>query len=96
MTTALRRRLSIKAGVAAAACGAAIALSVPGAVAIRNAFAIGSGLRARSAEISYPWCLQGSSLRCYYLNRQQCEESADFRGICERDPFNQQQPGGPA
>lgn len=38
------------------------------------------------AEVSYPWCLHGTPLRCYYMNRWQCEESADFRGICLPNP----------
>jgi len=38
------------------------------------------------AEVSYPWCLHGTPLHCYYMNRWQCEESADFRGICVPNP----------
>jgi hypothetical protein len=41
------------------------------------------------AEESYPWCLHGTPQHCYYMNRWQCEESADFRGICELNLFNQ-------
>ena len=44
------------------------------------------------AEVSYPWCLHGETLRCYYTSRSQCEESADYRGICMLNPFSQ--PGG--
>jgi hypothetical protein len=38
------------------------------------------------AEVSYPWCLHGTPLHCYYMDRWQCEESADFRGICLPNP----------
>jgi hypothetical protein len=38
------------------------------------------------AEVPYPWCLHGTPLHCYYMNRWQCEESADFRGICLPNP----------
>jgi hypothetical protein len=39
------------------------------------------------AEVWYPWCLHANPLHCWFLNRWQCEESADFRGICEPNPF---------
>ena len=42
------------------------------------------------AEVSYPWCLHGTPLHCYYMNRWQCEESADFRGICVPNPNSAQ------
>lgn len=48
-----------------------------------------------SAEVSYPWCLHGTPPHCYYMNRWQCEESADFRGICEPNLFNQQNTAAP-
>ena len=47
------------------------------------------------AEVSYPWCLHGETLHCYYMNRSQCEESADYRGICLLNPFSQQNRAGP-
>jgi hypothetical protein len=30
----------------------------------------------------YPWCAQGSILRCYYMTREQCEEAVDYHGFC--------------
>jgi hypothetical protein len=41
------------------------------------------------AEISYPWCLHGETPHCYYTSRAQCEESADYRGICYLNPSSQ-------
>jgi hypothetical protein len=38
------------------------------------------------AKVLYPLCLHGSPLHCYYMDRWQCEESADFRGICLPNP----------
>jgi hypothetical protein len=42
------------------------------------------------AEVSYPWCLHGETPHCYYTSRAQCEESADYRGICYLNPLSQQ------
>jgi hypothetical protein len=39
-----------------------------------------------TAEESYPWCTQGSILRCYYMTREQCEESVDYHGFCVANP----------
>jgi hypothetical protein len=39
------------------------------------------------AEVWYPWCLHANPLHCWFMNRWQCEETADFRGICEPNPF---------
>jgi hypothetical protein len=47
------------------------------------------------ADVSYPWCLHGETLHCYYTNRSQCEESADYRGICVLNPFSRQNQAGP-
>jgi Protein of unknown function (DUF3551) len=41
---------------------------------------------AAAQEVSYPWCTQGSSLHCYYMSRQQCEETVDYRGFCVANP----------
>jgi hypothetical protein len=29
----------------------------------------------------YPWCSQGSILRCYYMTREQCEEAVGYHGF---------------
>jgi hypothetical protein len=39
-----------------------------------------------TAEESYPWCTQGSILRCYYMTREQCEEAVDYHGFCVANP----------
>jgi Protein of unknown function (DUF3551) len=38
------------------------------------------------AEELYPWCVQGSVLRCYYMTREQCEMTVDYRGFCVANP----------
>ena len=38
--------------------------------------------RATADEYSYPWCRQGGTLHCYYMNREQCEETVDYHGFC--------------
>jgi len=36
-----------------------------------------------TAEQSYPWCAQGdNTLHCYYMTREQCEQSVDYHGFC--------------
>ena len=39
-----------------------------------------------AAEESYPWCVQGSVLRCYYMTREQCEMTVDYHGFCVANP----------
>jgi hypothetical protein len=41
---------------------------------------------AAAQEVSYPWCTEGSALHCYYMNRQQCEETVDYHGFCVTNP----------
>ena len=56
--------------------------------------ALGAGLMAPFAvpgvaaaqETSYPWCVQGGMLRCYYMNREQCEQTVDYHGFCVANP----------
>src|SRR5215831_2224965 len=38
------------------------------------------------AEVSYPWCTQGGTLRCYYMTREQCEQTVDYHGFCVANP----------
>jgi hypothetical protein len=40
------------------------------------------------ADVWYPWCLHGETSRCYYTSREQCEQSADYRGICYPNPLS--------
>ena len=42
------------------------------------------------ADVWYPWCLHGETSQCYYTSREQCEQSADYRGICYPNPSSQQ------
>ena len=35
---------------------------------------------------TYPWCTQGENLQCYYMNREQCEETVDYHGFCVANP----------
>lgn len=39
-----------------------------------------------AAEESYPWCVQGSVLHCYYMTRGQCEMTVDHHGFCVANP----------
>ncbi len=34
----------------------------------------------------YPWCAQGSIIRCWYMTREQCEEAVNYHGFCVTDP----------
>jgi hypothetical protein len=43
---------------------------------------------AAGSTDSYPWCVQGSNLHCYYMNREQCEETVDYHGFCVPNPDN--------
>jgi hypothetical protein len=61
--------------------GSMIALGVGVAAA-----AAGQPMTAQANEQSYPWCSQGDTLRCYYMNRQQCEETVDYHGFCVANP----------
>ena len=60
---------------------AAIALSLCLAAA-----AVGLPTAASANEQSYPWCTQGDTLHCYYMNRAQCEETVDYHGFCVANP----------
>jgi hypothetical protein len=44
------------------------------------------GTPAAAQEVSYPWCTEGSAIHCYYMNRQQCEETVDYHGFCVTNP----------
>ena len=38
------------------------------------------------AEESYPWCVQGETLQCYYATRDQCELTVNYYGFCVANP----------
>ena len=46
----------------------------------------GKAAPAAAQEVSYPWCTEGSAFHCYYMNRQQCEETVDYHGFCVPNP----------
>jgi hypothetical protein len=46
---------------------------------------------AATADVSYPWCSQGDTLRCNYSTHAQCEETVDYRGFCVANPEFQTQ-----
>jgi hypothetical protein len=48
--------------------------------------AAGLPVTATASEQSYPWCTQGDTLHCYYMNRAQCEETVDYHGFCVANP----------
>jgi hypothetical protein len=39
-----------------------------------------------TAQESYPWCTQGGELHCYYMTRDQCEQTVDYHGFCVPNP----------
>jgi hypothetical protein len=51
------------------------------------AMAIGTAAPAAAESPSYPWCAQGGSIiRCWYMTREQCEETVNHHGFCVTDP----------
>jgi hypothetical protein len=48
--------------------------------------AIALGMPAAAESPSYPWCVQGSIYRCWYMTREQCEEAVNYHGFCVTDP----------
>jgi hypothetical protein len=50
------------------------------------AAAVAHPITAQASEQSYPWCTQEDILHCYYLNREQCEETVDYHGFCVPNP----------
>ena len=39
-----------------------------------------------SAEESYPWCVQGETLQCYYATRDQCELKEKNHAFSDENP----------
>jgi hypothetical protein len=50
------------------------------------AMALGTAAPAAAESPSYPWCVQGSTLHCWYMTREQCEETVNHHGFCATDP----------
>jgi len=51
-----------------------------------TAMALGAASPAAAQSPSYPWCAQGSIIRCWYMTREQCEETVNHHGFCVTDP----------
>jgi hypothetical protein len=52
-----------------------------------GAMALGAASPAAAQSPSYPWCAQGGSIiRCWYMTREQCEETVNHHGFCVTDP----------
>jgi hypothetical protein len=49
------------------------------------ALAAGQSMPA-TAEESYPWCVQDDHLSCYYMTREQCEQTVNYHGFCVANP----------
>ena len=58
-----------------------------------GAIALGTGAPAAANLPSYPWCVQGSIYRCWYMTREQCEEAVDYHGFCVTNPNVPRRPG---
>jgi len=63
----------------------AVAIFAVGVALLAVAEAAPAAAPAGSAQ-TYPWCVSGSSLHCYYMNREQCEQTVDYHGFCELNP----------
>jgi len=55
-------------------------------LALGTALISGQVTPAAAQDVSYPWCTEGSALHCYYMNRQQCEDTVDYHGFCVVNP----------
>ena len=59
-----------------------------------TAMALGAASPAAAQSPSYPWCAQGGSIiRCWYMTREQCEETVNHHGFCVTDPNVARRPG---
>jgi hypothetical protein len=55
-------------------------------VALGVGMSLSTAAPAIAESPSYPWCAQGSIIRCWYMTREQCEEAVNYRGFCVTDP----------
>jgi hypothetical protein len=62
--------------------------------ALGAAFMAGLQRPAR-AEESFPWCVQGETLQCYYATRDQCELTVNYHGFCVANPYALPQTNSP-
>jgi hypothetical protein len=56
------------------------------AVAVLSGAFVGGPHTRAGAEVSYPWCVQGENLQCYYQTREQCEFTVNYHGFCVANP----------
>jgi hypothetical protein len=56
-------------------------------VAILSGAFVAASRMSGEAEDSYPWCVQGETLQCYYATREQCELTVNCHGFCVANPF---------
>ena len=61
-------------------------LAIVASTLFGGAIALGTAAPAAAESPSYPWCVQGSTYRCWYMTREQCEEAVDYHGFCVTDP----------
>jgi hypothetical protein len=63
-------------------------------IMLGTAMALGAASPAAAESPSYPWCAQGGSIiRCWYMTREQCEETVNHHGFCVTDPNVPRRPG---
>jgi hypothetical protein len=48
--------------------------------------ALGIASPATAQAQSYPWCIQGSTYRCWYMTHEQCEQAVNYHGFCVTNP----------
>jgi hypothetical protein len=68
-------------------------LAIVASALFGGAIALGTAAPAAAESPSYPWCVQASIYRCWYMTREQCEEAVDYHGFCVTDPNVPRRPG---
>jgi hypothetical protein len=68
-------------------------LAIVASTLFGSAIALGTATPAAAESPSYPWCVQGSIYRCWYMTREQCEEAVNYHGFCVTDPNVPRRPG---
>jgi hypothetical protein len=59
------------------------------------ALSMGQSVPSAAQTPPYPWCSVGESLHCYYMTLQQCEETVDYHGFCDKNPDLAAEPASP-
>jgi hypothetical protein len=68
-------------------------LAIVASTLFGGTIALGTAAPAAAESPSYPWCVQGSIYRCWYMTREQCEEAVNYHGFCVTDPNVPRRPG---